>query len=111
MKTNFALFLLVIFTGAAVTGWEWPDIAKIMPVYVAAIPGLIMVSIQLLREMTGWETRKSAGICLMMIIKPMAASIPSITAIGIILANSPTLKTVRKTCTTPVKKIATSNKG
>jgi hypothetical protein len=58
MRTNFALFLLIIFTGAAVTGWEWPDIAKIMPVYVAAIPGLMMISIQLLREMTGWESVK-----------------------------------------------------
>lgn len=61
MRTNFALFLLIIFTGAAVTGWEWPDIAKIMPVYVAAIPGLMMISIQLLREMTGWETSKNTS--------------------------------------------------
>ena len=43
------------------TGWEWPDIAKIMPVYVAAIPGLMMISIQLLREMTGWETSKNTS--------------------------------------------------
>jgi len=61
MKTNFALFLLIIFAVAAVSGWEWPNIAKIMPVYVAAIPGLIMVSIQLLREMTGWETSKNTA--------------------------------------------------
>jgi hypothetical protein len=61
MKTNFALFLLIIFAVAVVSGWEWPDIAKIMPVYVAAIPGLIMVSIQLFREMTGWETGRSAA--------------------------------------------------
>jgi len=61
MKTNFALFLLIIFAIATVSGWEWPNIAKIMPVYVAAIPGLIMVSIQLVREMTGWETSKNAG--------------------------------------------------
>ncbi|HSF58732.1 MAG TPA: tripartite tricarboxylate transporter TctB family protein, partial [Candidatus Binatia bacterium] len=33
-------------------------IAKIMPVYVAAIPGLILVLIQLYREATGWETRR-----------------------------------------------------
>ena len=61
MKTKFALFLFMIFTVAAVTGWEWPNIAKIMPVYVAAIPGLIMVSIQLVREMTGWETSKNTA--------------------------------------------------
>jgi hypothetical protein len=61
MKTNFALFLLVIFAVATFSGWDWPNIAKIMPVYVAAIPGLIMVSIQLVREMTGWETSKNTA--------------------------------------------------
>ena len=61
MKTNFALFLLIIFAVAVVSGWDWPNIAKIMPVYVAAIPGLIMVSIQLVREMTGWETTKNTA--------------------------------------------------
>jgi len=61
MKTNFALFLLVIFAVAIFSGWDWPNIAKIMPVYVAAIPGLIMVSIQLVREMTGWETTKNTA--------------------------------------------------
>jgi hypothetical protein len=61
MKTNFALFLLVIFAIATFSGWDWPNIAKIMPVYVAAIPGLIMVSIQLVREMTGWETSKNTA--------------------------------------------------
>ena len=61
MKTNFALFLLVIFAIATFSGWDWPNIAKIMPVYVAAIPGLIMVSIQLVREMTGWETTKNTA--------------------------------------------------
>ena len=61
MKTNFALFLLIIFAVAVVSGWDWPNIAKIMPVYVAAIPGLIMVSIQLVREMIGWETSKNTA--------------------------------------------------
>ena len=60
MKINFALFLLVVFAIATVSGWNWPDIAKIMPVYVAAIPGLIMVLVQIYRDATGWETRKSA---------------------------------------------------
>ena len=59
MKTNFALFLLVIFSVATVSGWGWPDIAKIMPVYVAALPGLAMIVIQIYREATGWETRRS----------------------------------------------------
>jgi hypothetical protein len=61
MKTKFALFLWIIFVVAAVSGWDWPNIAKIMPVYVAAIPGFIMVSIQLVREMTGWETSKNTA--------------------------------------------------
>lgn len=60
MKTNFALFLLAIFAIATVSGWDWPNIAKIMPVYVAAIPGLIMVVIQLYREFTGYEGRVAA---------------------------------------------------
>jgi len=58
MKTNFALFLLIIFSVAIASGWGWPDIAKIMPVYVAAIPGLLMVMVQIFREATGWETRR-----------------------------------------------------
>ncbi|MBM4259986.1 MAG: hypothetical protein FJ145_00920 [Deltaproteobacteria bacterium] len=57
MRTNFALFLLAIFAIATVSGWDWPNIAKIMPVYVAAIPGLIMVIVQLYREFTGYERR------------------------------------------------------
>ena len=61
MKINFALFLLVIFAVAIVSGWNWPDIAKIMPVYVAALPGLVMILVQIYREATGWETRKTAS--------------------------------------------------
>ncbi len=59
MKTNFALFLLIIFAVAIASGWGWPDIAKIMPVYVAAMPGLFMIVIQIYREATGWETGRS----------------------------------------------------
>jgi hypothetical protein len=55
MKADLTLFFLVIFVVAAVVGWEWPNIAKIMPVYVAAIPGLILVIVQLYRDATGWE--------------------------------------------------------
>lgn len=61
MRANFTLFLLVIFVAAALTGWEWPNIAKIMPVYVAAIPGIILVLIQLYRDATNWEGRRGAG--------------------------------------------------
>ena len=61
MKANFALFFLAIFLVAAVFGWQWPDIAKIMPVYVAAIPGLILVLVQLYRDATQWEGRQSGS--------------------------------------------------
>jgi len=61
MKINFALFLLVVFAVAIVSGWSWPDIAKIMPVYVAAIPGAIMILIQIYRDATGWEASHKAG--------------------------------------------------
>jgi len=58
MAANFALLLVAIFLGAISWGWEWPYIAKLMPIYVAAIPGLILTVIQLSREATGWEQRK-----------------------------------------------------
>ena len=64
MKADFALFFLVVFAGAAIWGWGWPNIAKIMPVYVAAIPGLVLVIVQLYREASGWErgrNRASGG--------------------------------------------------
>lgn len=60
MKADFTLFFLVVFLGAAIAGWDWPNIAKIMPVYVAAIPGLVLVLIQLYRDATGWDMRKGA---------------------------------------------------
>ena len=58
MSTNFTLFLTAIFLVAIWWGWEWPYIAKLMPIYVAAIPGLILVLVQLGREATGWEKRR-----------------------------------------------------
>jgi hypothetical protein len=60
MKADFTLFFLIVFLGAAIAGWNWPDIAKIMPVYVAAIPGLVLVLIQLYRDATGWDKRRGA---------------------------------------------------
>jgi len=61
MKANLTIFFLLIFVVAAVIGWDWPNIAKIMPVYVAAIPGIILVLVQLYREVTGWQRRGTAG--------------------------------------------------
>lgn len=61
MKANLTIFFLLIFVVGAVIGWDWPNIAKIMPVYVAAIPGIILVLVQLYREVTGWQRRGTAG--------------------------------------------------
>jgi hypothetical protein len=60
MKANFTIFFLAVFIAAAWVGWEWPNIAKIMPVYVAAIPGLVLVLAQLHREATDWEARRGS---------------------------------------------------
>lgn len=64
MRADFTLFFLIVFLAAIIIGWDWPNIAKIMPVYVAAIPGLLLVLGQLYRDATGWEKRKglSAGV-------------------------------------------------
>lgn len=61
MKANLTIFFFLVFLAAAVAGWEWPGIAKIMPVYVAAIPGLVMVAIQLYRDVTDWEARRASA--------------------------------------------------
>jgi hypothetical protein len=57
MTASFTLFLVAIFVGAAWWGWDWPYIAKLMPVYIAAVPGLILGAVQLFREASGAETR------------------------------------------------------
>ena len=58
MKVDLTLFFLIVFAIAIYVGWDWPNIAKIMPVYVAAIPGLFLVLVQLYRDATAWETRR-----------------------------------------------------
>ena len=50
---------MAIFVGAVWWGWEWPYIAKMMPIYVAAIPGLVLGVIQLFREASGSEARRA----------------------------------------------------
>src|SRR5438094_8102372 len=61
MRANLNLFFLAVFLAAAWIGWGGPDIAKIMPVYVAAIPGLLLVLVQLYRDATQWDRRQSEG--------------------------------------------------
>jgi hypothetical protein len=58
MKANLDFFFLAVFLVAVWAGWDWPYIAKLMPVYVAAIPGLILVVVQLYRNATDWEGRR-----------------------------------------------------
>jgi hypothetical protein len=60
MTANFTLFLIAVFLGAIWWGWEWPYIAKMMPVYVAALPGLVLAVIQVIREASGSEARRAA---------------------------------------------------
>jgi hypothetical protein len=52
------LFFAALFLGAIWWGWEWPYIAKLMPIYVAALPGLVLTLVQLGRDATGWEQRR-----------------------------------------------------
>jgi hypothetical protein len=58
MKANLSLFIAALFLGAIWWGWDWPYIAKLMPIYVAALPGFALVLVQLYRDATGWEARQ-----------------------------------------------------
>ena len=58
MTAHFTFFVVTVFAVATWVGWEWPYIAKLMPVYVAAIPGLLLALVQLYRDATDWEGRR-----------------------------------------------------
>jgi hypothetical protein len=60
MTANMTLFMVVVFAAAIWWGWEWPYIAKLMPVYVAALPGLVLALVQLFRDASRWEVRQAA---------------------------------------------------
>lgn len=61
LPANLTPFFIAVFLVATLVGWEWPYIAKLMPVYVAAIPGLLLGCVQLSRDATGWEARQGGG--------------------------------------------------
>jgi Tripartite tricarboxylate transporter TctB family len=61
MKADFTFFFLAVFLAAAVAGWNWPYIAKLMPVYVAAVPGLILVLLQIYRDASHWDARQQGN--------------------------------------------------
>ena len=54
-ETLLVFGFLVFFLVAIRIGWEWPFIAKLMPIYIAAIPGALLVLVQLFRVSTGRE--------------------------------------------------------
>lgn len=55
-RSILTLFFLAVFLPAIYYGWDWPVIAKLMPVYWVAIPGAVLATVQLAREMVGWQT-------------------------------------------------------
>jgi hypothetical protein len=59
VTASFTLFLVAIFMVAVWWGGEWPYIAKLMPVYIAAIPGLVLGVTQLIGEASGSEARRA----------------------------------------------------
>ena len=59
MTAKFTLFFVAVFVVAIWWGWEWPYIAKLMPVYIAAVPGLVLGVIQLVREASGSEESRA----------------------------------------------------
>lgn len=59
MTANMTLFMVVVFAAAIWWGWEWPYIAKLMPVYVAALPGLVLALVQLYRDAARWEVSRA----------------------------------------------------
>jgi TctA family transporter len=50
------VLFLAVFVFGIVVGRQWPFVASLMPVYTVAVPGLVLVSIQLFRELVRWET-------------------------------------------------------
>ena len=55
-KSALTFFFLAMFLAAAYYGWDWPLIAKLMPVYWVALPGAVLAAVQLAREFVGWQT-------------------------------------------------------
>lgn len=54
----FTFFLLSMFLAAIVIGWKWLFIAKLMPVYMVAIPGSLLAMAQIYSDLTGRQVRK-----------------------------------------------------
>ena len=61
-ETLLVLGFLAFFLLAIRIGFEWPFIAKLMPLYIAAVPGAALALWQLFRVTTGREQRTAGGI-------------------------------------------------
>lgn len=57
-QATFTFLSLAVFMAAIAVGWKWLFIAKLMPVYVVAIPGLFLAVVQLYRDLTGGKLRE-----------------------------------------------------
>ncbi len=55
------LLFLAVFLTAIALGWKWYYIAKLMPVYIVAIPGSLLAIAQLYRNLTGSRVREETG--------------------------------------------------
>ncbi|MDE0354975.1 MAG: tripartite tricarboxylate transporter permease [Deltaproteobacteria bacterium] len=61
-ETLLVLGFLAFFLLAIRIGFEWPFIAKLMPVYIAAVPGAALALWQLFRVTTGREPAAVGGV-------------------------------------------------
>ncbi len=61
-ETLLVAGFLAFFLLAIRIGFEWPFIAKLMPVYIAAVPGAALVLWQLFRVTTGREPAAAGGV-------------------------------------------------
>ncbi len=61
-ETLLVLGFLAFFLLAIRIGFDWPFIAKLMPVYIAAVPGAVLALWQLFRVTAGREQTAAGGI-------------------------------------------------
>lgn len=55
-ESLFAFVFLLFFLAVIRTGSAWPFIAKLMPIYIGAVPGAVLALLQLYRSASGRET-------------------------------------------------------
>jgi TctA family transporter len=60
-EATFTLLFLGAFLTAIALGWQWYYIAKLMPVYLVAIPGSLLAIAQLYGNLTGWRVGEDAN--------------------------------------------------